>query len=201
MSTAGEASPEAADRSLRSDSAEQLKSVVQMREIPPGAMGAAAIIAFASAIVISFFAIAHTGLDINPNAPDEEIARHQIKATLNSDVPALLLALPAFVGVLIGSWLDLSRLRLASLTTYLALIGTMFLSLGSALYFVMDANHMLPTATAIPFISGATVHTDWIWLGLMAVSITHFGFLCRTVIGELRYYAKQVKGRIDKQLG
>jgi hypothetical protein len=31
----------------------------------------------------------------------------QIKVTLNSDVPALLLALPAFVGVLIGSWLDL----------------------------------------------------------------------------------------------
>ncbi|MGH3633245.1 MAG: hypothetical protein ACRDTS_03930, partial [Mycobacterium sp.] len=179
----------------------RLKSVVELREIPPGTLGAATMIALASATIISFFAITHTGLGIDPDVPSDRIAAEQIKATLNSDVPALLLALPAFVGVLIGSWLDLSRLRKASLTTYLALTMTMFLSLGSALYFIFDTNHKLPTALTL------TVHgfenikltTDWIWLTLMAVSITHFLFLLRTVIDLSRYYSKCLQKRIDKE--
>ena len=175
-----------------------LKSVVRLREIPPGALGAATMIALASAIIISFFALTHIGLDIDPRAMDAQA--EQIKATLNSDVPALLLALPAFVGVLIGSWLDLSRLRRASLTTYLALAGTMFLSLTSALYFVFDANRKLPTRVNITTIGDMVITTDLIWLVLMAVAITHFFFLLRTVISESRYYAERVKKRIDKQL-
>lgn len=175
-----------------------LKSVVKLREIPPGTLGAATIIAFASAMIISFFAITHIGLDINPNGKDAQA--EQIKATLNSDVPALLLALPAFVGVLIGSWLDLSRLRRASLTTYLALAGTMFLSLASALYFVFDANVKLPTEVTIVTIGYMEIMTDWIWLVLMAVAITHFLFLFRTVTDESRHYADRIKKRIDKQL-
>jgi len=155
-------------------------------------------IALASAIIISFFALTHIGLDIDPRAMDAQA--EQIKATLNSDVPALLLALPAFVGVLIGSWLDLSRLRRASLTTYLALAGTMFLSLTSALYFVFDANRKLPTRVNITTIGDMVITTDLIWLVLMAVAITHFFFLLRTVISESRYYAERVKKRIDKQL-
>jgi hypothetical protein len=180
---------------------DRLKSVIQLREIPPGALGAATVIALASAAIISFFALTHVGLDINPNPPTSDAAQiEQIRATLNSDVPALLLATPAFVGVLIGSWLDLSHLRRASLTTYLALAMTMFLSLGSALYFVLDANHMLPTAQVMPVIGSAKVTTDWIWLGLMAVAVTHFCFLARMVIDESRYYSQRVKKRVDTQL-
>lgn len=178
----------------------RLKSVVEFREIPPGTLGAATMIALASAVIISFFAVTHTGLDANPNVPPDRIAAEQIKATLNSDIPAVLLALPAFVGVLIGSWLDLSRLRKASLTTYLALTMTMFLSLGSALYFILDTNHQLPTALTLT-VHGldAKITTDWIWLGLMAISITHFLFLFRTVIDLSRYYSKCLQKRIDKE--
>lgn len=177
-----------------------LKSVVEFHEIPPGTLGAATVIACASAAIISFFALTHTGLDINPNAPPAQADAEQIKATLNSDVPALLLALPAFVGVLIGSWLDLSHLRRASLTTYLALTMTMFLSLGSALYFVFDANHMLDTTfdMTIHGTGGTVITTDWIWLALMAVSITHFLFLLRMVIDLSRYYSTHVRKGIDK---
>lgn len=178
----------------------RLKSVVKFREIPPGTLGAATMIALASAAIISFFTITHTGLGIDPNVPPDRIGAEQIKATLNSDVPALLLALPAFVGVLIGSWLDLSRLRRASLTTYLALTMTMFLSLGSALYFIFDTNHKLPTALTLTVHGFADIKimTDWIWLVLMAVSITHFLFLLRTVIDFSRYYSLCIQKRIDK---
>jgi hypothetical protein len=175
--------------------------VIKLREIPPGASGAAAIIALSSAAIISFFALTHLGLGINPDVAGlEEKQAEQIKATLNSDVPALLLALPAFVGVLIGSWLDLSRLRRASLTTYLALGGTMFLSLTSALFFVFDANRKLPTEVTISAVYDKEITTDWIWLVLMAVAITHFLFLLRTVIEESRHYAERISRRVGIQL-
>lgn len=173
-----------------------LKSVVRLREIPPGSLGGVTIIALASAVIISFFAITHMGLDIDPYALNPEA--EQIKAILNSDIPALLLALPAFVCALIGSWLDLSRLRRASLTTYLALGATMFLSLTSALYFVFDANRKLPTSVTITAIGDAKITTDWIWLALMAVSITHFLFLYRRLIDESRHYAERIEERVDK---
>lgn len=172
-----------------------LKSVVRLREIPPGSLGAVTIIALASAMIISFFAITHMGLDIDPYTPNPEA--EQIKAILNSDIPALLIALPAFVGVLIGSWLDLSRLRRASLTTYLALAATMFLSLTSALYFVFDANRKLPTSVTITAIGDMTIRTDWIWLALMIVSITHFLFLYRRLIDESHHYAECIKKRAE----
>ncbi len=177
-----------------------LKSVIRLREIPPGVSGAATIISLSSAAIISFFALTHVGLDVDPNVPGLDAKQaEQIKATLNSDLPALLLALPAFVGVLIGSWLDLSRLRRASLTTYLALGGTMFLSLTSALYFVFDANRKLPTEITVPAIYDIKITTDWIWLVLMAAAITHFLFLLRTVIEESRHYTERILRRVVKQ--
>lgn len=177
-----------------------LKSVIKLREIPPGASGAAAMIAFSSAAIISFFALTHLGLEIDPNVSGlEEKQAEQIKATVNSDVPALLLALPAFVGVLIGSWLDLSRLRRASLTTYLALGGTMLLSLASALFYVFDANRKLPTEKIISAVYDREITTDWIWLVLMAVAITHFLFLLRAVIEESRHYTERILRRVGKQ--
>ena len=170
------------------------KSVVELHEIPPGTLGAATVVAFGSAVLISFFALTHIGLDINTEALQPE--REQIKAILNSDVPALLLALPAFIGVLIGSWLDLSRLRRASLTTYLALAGTMLLSLASALLFVYDSNRLL-TEVQFTTVAGLIVKTDWRWLLLMAVAVTHFLFLLRTLFSEHRHYAERVRRRID----
>lgn len=79
---------------------------------------------------------------------------------------------------------------------------TMFLSLGSALYFVFDANHKLATAFTMTIhgLDGIEITTDWIWLGLMAISITHFLFLLHMVIDLSRYYSTRVRRRIDKQL-
>jgi hypothetical protein len=176
----------------------RLKSVIELREIPPGTLGAAAVVALASAAIISFFAISHTGLDIDPNVTGSAAQNEQIKATLNSDIPALLLALPAFIGVLIGSWLELSRLRRASLTTYLALAMTMFLSIASALFFVFDANRKLPTALTVHIAYGdSTLRTDWIWLLLMAVAITHFLFLARSLVNESRHFSQRGKKPVE----
>ena len=102
--------------------------------------------------------------------------------------------------VLIGSWLDLSRLRRASLTTYLALAWTMMLSLASALLFVYDSNRRLEGTVIAAHVNTVfgMIKTNWMWLTLMALAITHFLFLLRTLRYEHRHYEKRVRKRIDK---
>jgi hypothetical protein len=175
----------------------RLKSVIQFREIPPGVLGAATVVSSASAALITFFALTHLGLGVDVrNAGQEE----QIVATLNSDVPALLLALPAFTAALIGSWTDLSRVRRASLTTYIALAGTMILSIGSALHFVYDANHKLPTEFTVQILGDTQITTEWTWLMLMGSSLTLTLVIFRQWISESRHYFNVVRKRVDRQL-
>jgi hypothetical protein len=166
----------------------QLKAVVQFREIPPGALGGAVAVACASAAIVTFFALTRVGLG-------------ESSKSLNSDIPAVLLALPAFVSVLIGSWMDLSRLRRTSLTTYLALAGTMIYSLFSALFYIYNVGHGHVLAAVDPTIIGKfTVTTDVVWLVLSLVTVTHALFLIRAVISESRYYFSLVRKRVIKQV-
>jgi hypothetical protein len=166
----------------------KLKSVVQFREVPPGALGGATAVACASAAIISFFAL--TGLGF---------ARHGTVQTVPSDIPALLLAMPAFVGALIGRSIDLSQLRRASLTTYLALTGTMALSLASSLLYLMTASRPLKTGILLTTAGGLRLHTDWLWLIFTVIAVTHALFLIRQVISESRYYFDLVRTRVLKQ--
>jgi hypothetical protein len=176
------------------DKLPRLKSVIEFREIPPGVQGAATVVAAAGAALITFFALTHLGLGVDVESGRQQ---DQIIATLNSDIPALLLALPAFTAALIGSWTDLTRVRRASLTTYLALAATMFLSLGSAFYFVFDANHKLPTEFTARLLGGVQITTEAFWLVLMGVSWTLILFMFRQWISESRHYFRAVKRRVD----
>jgi hypothetical protein len=174
----------------------RLKTVIRFREIPPGALGGATIISIASTALIVFFALTHLGLRIDTSAAAG--SEDQVKAALNSDVPALLLALPAFIAALVGSWTDLTHIRRASLTTYFALGGTMLLSLVSALYFVYDANNPVPTEAKIELLVGRTITTDYVWLMLGLLSATLTLFLIKRWIGDSRYYFSVVRKRVDR---
>ena len=172
------------------------KSVVEFREIPPGALGGATIVACVSAIIISFFALTSLGFDQKTPGGLEPL-------------PALLLALPGFVTVLLGSWIELSRLRRASLTTYLALFGTMLYSLTSALYYLFGSNRVLISSISLNPIFIGTWHvgrelirirTDLGWLVLMTISVTHALFLFRQLMSELRYYHRCIRHRLERRL-
>lgn len=172
------------------------KSVIEFREIPPGALGGATIVACVSAIIITFFALTRLGFD-------------RAGSGGAAPLPALLLALPGFVTVLLGSWIELSRLRRASLTTYLALFGTMLYSLASALYYLFGSNRVLISViTLSPVIvdrwhvgtSTVQVRTDVGWLILMTVAITHALFLFRQLMSELRYYHRCIRRRLESRL-
>jgi len=166
---------------------DRLKSVVQFREIPPGVMGGATVVAWASTALITFFALTHLGLGDG----DDGVA---------TDMPAILLALPAFTAAIIGSWSDLARLRRASLTTYLALFGTMLLSLVSALYFVYDASKALMTEFRLELPWQQAITTEVGWLAILVLSWTLGLFLVRQWLSESRHYFGAVKRRIDRKL-
>jgi len=175
-------------RSLGSQ--ERLKSVVEFREIPPGALGAATIISLIASTVIIFFALTRIGQmpfsgNIAPNS--------------GSDIPALILALPGFASVIVGSWLDLSHLRRASLATYVGLGASVALSLASALYFLFDANKSIPGRISLHVTNGVTLRTDIGWLCLAATAITCTLFLMRDLTARSRYYFNLIEKRIERR--
>ena len=185
-----------AHASSASGALSRTKSVVEFREIPPGALGGATIVACVSAIIISFFALTRLGFD-------------QKASGGLAPLPALLLALPGFITVLLGSWIELSRLRRASLTTYLALFGTMLYSLASALYYLFGSNRVLISTISLSPIFLDTWHigkevirirTDVGWLVLMVIAITHALFLFRQLMSELRYYHRCIRRRLENRL-
>jgi hypothetical protein len=173
---------------IKSGFSERLKSVVEFREIPPGTLGAATVVAAITAIIISFFAVTQIGQDPSTGVTTTP--------TVSSDIPALLLALPGVASLVIGSWLDLSRLRQASLATYLGLGVSAVLSLASALYFLLNAYRVVPGHLTLWISAHVAIKTDVGWLVLAGVAITSCLFLCRDLAATSRYYFQRVKARV-----
>jgi hypothetical protein len=188
------------EKALPSSSTERslnrTKSVIHFREIPPGALLGVTIVAVVSAVVIAFIGLSRLGFGTKA-------------ATAAAPFPALLLAVPGFLSVLIGPWSDPSRLRRTSLTTYLALLGTMIYSLGGALFYLFGSGRPLDTLFTLSPIfldkwhvgrSPISINTDVIWLILIVVTTTHAVFLCRQFVSELRYYHRCIRGRFNDRV-
>jgi hypothetical protein len=176
----------------RPDARERLKSVVEFREIPPGALGAAAIVSVMTAAVIVFFALTRIG---------EEPFDGSTAAQSGSDIPALILTLPGFASLVIGSWLDLAHLRRASLATYLGLGTSVALSLTAALYYLLDANKAIPGRISLHVASGFVIRTDMGWMGLAVAAVTCSLFLMRDLSARSRYYFSMIEKRIQGHIG
>jgi hypothetical protein len=153
-------------------------------------------VAVVSAVVIAFIGLSRLGFGTKA-------------ATAAAPFPALLLAVPGFLSVLIGPWSDPSRLRRTSLTTYLALLGTMIYSLGGALFYLFGSGRPLNTLFTLSPIfldkwhvgrSPISINTDVIWLILIVVTTTHAVFLCRQFVSELRYYHRCIRGRFNDRV-
>jgi hypothetical protein len=180
--------PEAATDSARVPG-ERLKSVIEFREIPPGALGASAVISILTAAIIIFFALTQIGQEI-PSAHSAVI--------IGSDIPALFLALPGLASIVVGSWLDLSHLRRASLSTYVGLTASLLLSTASALYYLLGANESLVGRVSFSVTRHLAIRTNIGWLILATASAACGLFLTRDVISNSRYYSNQVKVRLKR---
>ncbi|MGC4894664.1 hypothetical protein [Micromonospora sp. DT31] len=150
------------------------KSIVYLREIPPGALGNAATLATLTAIVLLFFTLSRAGLD---------------NAAAAVGLPALVLALPAFVAGALGRGLDQERVGRASLIAYFGLHSVMFLSFAGVLLYVLDAAKRLPTEVTMR-LAGLPheVRTDVLWLVLSFLALVLATFLIRQRQQATRYY-------------
>ena len=137
---------------------------VEFAEIPPGALGGAFVVSTACAILIWFFAVVQPGL-----RPADHLA--------SSDLPALLLAVPAFAATWIGQSVD--RILRSSLSAYVGLSISAVLSMASALLYVANSNGIsfLPVRNATFFgglVGAKDIDMTWFCLAFAASVVTAY---------------------------
>jgi hypothetical protein len=109
----------------------ELWTIVEFDEVPPGALGGSLVVSVACAILIWFFALVQPGLH------DVQLPSHAI-VLQESDLPALLLTVPAFVATWIGNSVD--RVQRSSISTYVGLGVSTVVSFASALLYIANVN-------------------------------------------------------------
>lgn len=108
----------------RAEEVLNMSTRVEFDEVPPGALGGACVVAAVSAVLIWFFALVQPGL------------HHAL--SVGSDLPALLLAVPAFAATWIGQSID--RILRSSAAAYVCLAISAVVSLASALVYVANSS-------------------------------------------------------------
>ncbi len=151
---------------------------VEFDEVPPGALGGAMVVCVACAILIWFFTLVQPGL----RSPSQQIA---------SDLPALLLTVPAFAATWIGNSAD--RIQRSSICTYIGLGISTVVSLASALLYIANANHKsFLTIRSLTFGHGLVrlngVDVAWLILALIASLMS--AYLAEKLRDKVRNYMK-----------
>lgn len=153
-----------------------LKTRIDFREIPPGTLGVATVLAVVSAIVQIFITLTHAGLD--------STITHG-----NVDITAFLLAAPAFAGVILGGMTGPAGISGSSLSTYFGFIITMTLSLASALAYIWAATGGIDPRFNLTLVGGvATLHLSYLWTPIALTSIVLALYLALKIHHEIRYY-------------
>jgi hypothetical protein len=157
---------------------------VEFDEIPPGALGGACVVAAASAILIWFFALIQPGLRGALDTP--------------SDLPALLLTVPAFAATWVGQAVD--RILRSSSSAYVGLAASAILSLGSALLYVANSSRRsFYTIRHLEVFHGLIrlqgVDVSWFVLALFASVVA--AYLAETLRDKVRSYMRALRGASD----
>ncbi|WP_327007592.1 hypothetical protein OHA72_10170 [Dactylosporangium sp. NBC_01737] len=154
----------------------KLVTTVTVKEVPPGAMVPALIVALASAVLIVTFTIAQPGLKDGGS-------------DTNSDIPALLLALPALAASLFGH--SAERLREASFAAFASFGVALAASASAALIYVLDANQKRNVIPKDATIFGGAVDlpgTTLRWIALSVIALTTFFVILVRVVTSYREY-------------
>jgi hypothetical protein len=106
-----------------------------------------------------------------------------------TDLPALLLTVPAVVATWIGASAD--RVQRSSISTYIGLGVSTAVSLASSLLYVANANHKsFFTIGSFIFYHGLIhlKHVDMSWLILALIASLMSGYLAETLRDKVRNY-------------
>jgi hypothetical protein len=153
---------------------------VEFDEIPPGALGGACVVSVASAILIWFFALTQPGLRGGLGSP--------------SDLPALLLAVPAFAATWIGQSVD--RILRSSSSAYMGLATAAALSITSALLYVANSSRRsFDTIKNISLFHGhvSLKDVDISWFILAFVASVVAAYLAELLRDKVRSYMRALK--------
>nr|WP_157527143.1 hypothetical protein [Kibdelosporangium sp. MJ126-NF4] len=161
-----------------------LTSVVRVREVPPGTLGSTFLLSLVTTAVIIFVTATRIGLEGQSG---------------NANLPALLLAIPAFLAGTLGKGVDSARLARTPMLTYYGLSATGFLSFSAALLYVLDAAYNLNTGVAISLLGNSVqLHADWPWITLSFLSLSVFIFLLREKRDQTWYYLNSLRNSVDR---
>jgi hypothetical protein len=162
----------------------RMSTRVVFDEIPPGALGGACVVAAACAVLIWFFALTQPGL----RSPLDS----------SSDMPAFLLAVPAFAATWIGQSVD--RILRSSSSAYVGLALSAVLSIASALLYVANASRRsFYTIRHLTFVHSLVslkgVDVSWFVLALVASVVA--AYLAETLRDKVRSYMRALKHGSD----
>jgi hypothetical protein len=157
-----------------------MSTLVEFDEVPPGALGGACVVAVACAVLIWFFALTQPGL------------RRALPSS--SDLPALLLAVPAFAATWIGQSVD--RILRSSSSAYVGLAISAILSVTSALLYVANSSrrsfYTIENETFFHgLVSLKNVDVSWFILALAASVIA--AYLAELLRDKVRSYMRALK--------
>jgi hypothetical protein len=165
-----------------------VKSVLLLREKPPGTLGSAATLAAVVASVVLFLTIARLGLSSGQPS--------------GSSLLGFLFTVPAFISAALGRGVDGSRLSRSSLITYFGLLLVFVMSIGASLLYALDASLDLPTEVVIKVWPGAAGwHTDWLWIIFSLLTWGVAIFLIRERRDQTRYYLDNLQRASDRHNG
>ena len=151
---------------------------VEFDEIPPGALGGACVVSVACAVLIWFFALTQPGL------------RGGLASS--SDLPALLLAIPAFAATWIGQSVD--RILRSSSSAYMGLAAAAALSITSALLYVANSSRRsFYTIRDISFFHVSLKDVDVSWFILAFVASVVAAYLAELLRDKVRSYMRALK--------
>jgi hypothetical protein len=143
-------------------------TLVEFDEVPPGALGGAVAVCAASAVLVWFFALMQPGL--------------RTASSTSSDLPALLLTVPAFVATWIGNSVD--RVLRSSIATYIGLGVATFVSLASALLYIANSSGRSFFVIHKYTLDGGLIqinNVDVTWFGLALIASFMSAYLAETL--------------------
>jgi hypothetical protein len=156
---------------------------VEFKEVPPGALAGATVVSTACAVLIWFFTL------VQPGLPSSDVP---------TDLPALLLAVPAFAATWIGASAD--RVQRSSIAAYIGLGVSTAISLASALLYIANSNHKSFFTIGNFTFDHGLIHlknVDATWLILALVSSIMSAYLAETLRDNVRNYMKLLAHNAD----
>jgi hypothetical protein len=188
-------------------SAGDVKSVIEFREVPPGALGNAVTVALVTAIIVTFFALFRVGIEpasplVGIGSEIPQVGTGLAKGNNNQDIPALILTLPAFLAAAVGRGMTVERLVTTSLTAFYGLWVVVGTSLVAVLLYIYSANTSLPKGLEIdiPIFAWLGHSLNILWILLALLSLAELVYLRRRKTEERRHYlrirtSKQIRSR------